>query len=66
MHILLVDHPGQYIIPRAVPNTPEDYEADKESITGLGMILRAVDFDRAFCKFINSPIDGCSQWQVSE
>lgn len=51
-HLLGLNHPGQSEETKAVVDSPDDYEADKGSLMGLGMVLRPDDFTAAFCSHI--------------
>lgn len=53
-HMLGLSHPGQASPRKALPNSREDYEADPESLMGLGNILRPRDFQKAFCNRVQS------------
>jgi RHS repeat-associated protein len=40
-HLLGREHPGQYLTPKAPPDEDPDYDADKPSLMGRGMDMRA-------------------------
>jgi RHS repeat-associated protein len=65
-HQLGMTHPGQKIYPRAGRNLAADYNADPDSLMGLGLTLRKEDFDQAFCRRILSPNAGCNPWKATE
>ena len=64
--MLGLSHPGQNLPDgqRPTDGSPEDYEADYESLMGRGMKLRESDFRKAFCDHIKWEACDDSWWKI--
>ena len=65
--MLGVPHPGQRLPEKQRPkrNSKQDYRVDPESLMGLGMELRLIDYNDMFCKKIPKK-DNCSNWKATD